>query len=93
MLRLITHLQQNNLEVVELTTSLLIAPTYRLKMADGLITNFHQPGSTLLLLVSAVVGGDWERIYAHALASDYRFLSYGDGCLILTKEPDSESLG
>ena len=93
LLRLIAHLQQNNLEVVELTTSLLIAPTYRLKMADGLITNFHQPGSTLLLLVSAVVGGDWERIYAHALASDYRFLSYGDGCLILAKEPDSELLG
>ena len=83
--RLLAHFQQNHLEVIELVTSLLIAPPYRLKMADGLITNFHQPGSTLLLLVSAVVGEDWKRIYAHALAADYRFLSYGDGCLLLTE--------
>jgi S-adenosylmethionine:tRNA ribosyltransferase-isomerase len=63
-------------------TSLLIAPGYTFRLANGLITNFHQPGSTLLLLVAALVGEDWRRIYAHALANGYRFLSYGDGSLL-----------
>ena len=83
---LLEHLTRKGEETLELTTSLLIAPSYRLRMADALVTNFHQPGSTLLLLVSAIVGNDWQRIYAHALASDYRFLSYGDGCLLLRDE-------
>lgn len=65
------------------STELLIAPGYRFRLASGLITNFHQPGSTLLLLVAALVGEDWRRIYAHALAQGYRFLSYGDGSLLL----------
>lgn len=64
-------------------TSLLIAPGYRFRLAQGLVTNFHQPNSTLLLLVAALVGLDWRRIYAHALANDYRFLSYGDASLLL----------
>lgn len=64
------------------TTRLLIAPGYRFRFADALITNFHQPQSTLLLLVAAFVGPEWRRIYAHALAGDYRFLSYGDGSLL-----------
>ncbi|HNU57076.1 MAG TPA: S-adenosylmethionine:tRNA ribosyltransferase-isomerase, partial [Flavobacteriales bacterium] len=55
---------------------------YRFRFADALITNFHQPQSTLLLLVAAFVGPEWRRIYAHALAGDYRFLSYGDGSLL-----------
>ena len=80
---LLEHLTRKGDSTLELTTSLLIAPSYQLRMADGLITNFHQPGSTLLLLVSAIVGRDWQRIYKHALDSDYRFLSYGDGCLLL----------
>ena len=63
-------------------TQLLIAPGYRPRMADALVTNFHQPGSTLLLLVAALVGGDWKRIYDYALAHDFRFLSYGDGSLL-----------
>jgi S-adenosylmethionine:tRNA ribosyltransferase-isomerase len=63
-------------------TRLLIAPGYRFKLADGLITNFHQPRSTLLLLVAAFIGPDWRKVYAHALTSDYRFLSYGDGSLL-----------
>jgi len=83
---LLEHLTRKGEETLELTTSLLIAPSYRLRMADALVTNFHQPGSTLLLLVSAIVGNDWQRIYAHAIASDYRFLSYGDGCLLLRDE-------
>jgi S-adenosylmethionine:tRNA ribosyltransferase-isomerase len=64
------------------STALLIAPGYRIRMADALITNFHQPGSTLMLLVAAFVGPDWRRIYDHALAGGYRFLSYGDGSLL-----------
>jgi S-adenosylmethionine:tRNA ribosyltransferase-isomerase len=63
-------------------TQLLIAPGYRVRMADALITNFHQPGSTLLLLVAALVGADWEQVYAYALEHDFRFLSYGDGSLL-----------
>ncbi|GAO44965.1 S-adenosylmethionine:tRNA ribosyltransferase-isomerase [Flavihumibacter petaseus] len=63
-------------------TSLLIAPGYRVRMVEALITNFHQPQSTLLLLVAAMVGADWKKIYEHALKSDYRFLSYGDGSIL-----------
>ena len=67
-------------------TALLIAPGYRFRLASGLITNFHQPNSTLLLLVAALVGPEWRRIYDHALRSGYRFLSYGDGSLLLPDE-------
>lgn len=63
-------------------TRLLIAPGYTFRFADALLTNFHQPGSTLLLLVAAFVGGAWRGIYQHALANDYRFLSYGDASLL-----------
>jgi S-adenosylmethionine:tRNA ribosyltransferase-isomerase len=63
-------------------TSLLIAPGYPFRLSGGLITNFHQPGSTLLLLVAAFIGADWRGVYQHALANDYRFLSYGDGSLL-----------
>ncbi len=63
-------------------TQILIAPPYRLRVADALITNFHQPDSTLLLLVAAVVGDDWRKIYQYALDNDFRFLSYGDGSLL-----------
>lgn len=62
-------------------TRIIITPPYRYMVTDGLVTNFHQPKSTLLLLVSALIGDDWRRVYGHALASDYRFLSYGDACL------------
>ncbi|HQV52755.1 MAG: S-adenosylmethionine:tRNA ribosyltransferase-isomerase [Flavobacteriales bacterium] len=64
-------------------TKLLIAPGYTFRFATGLVTNFHQPQSTLLLLVAAFLGKDWRSVYDHALASDYRFLSYGDGSLLL----------
>lgn len=66
-------------------TRIIIAPGYRYRVISGLITNFHQPQSTLLLLVSALIGDDWKRVYSHALASDYRFLSYGDACLFEKK--------
>ena len=61
----------------------MIKPGYKYHMVDALITNFHQPHSTLLLLIGAFVGDDWQRIYAHALANDYRFLSYGDSSLLM----------
>ncbi|GAB5538452.1 MAG: S-adenosylmethionine:tRNA ribosyltransferase-isomerase [Salibacteraceae bacterium] len=63
-------------------TQLLIAPGYDVKMANALVTNFHQPQSTLLLLIAAFIGDDWRRIYDHALAHDYRFLSYGDSSIL-----------
>lgn len=64
-------------------TQILIAPGYTPRIVKGLVTNFHQPQSTLLLLVAALIGNDWRKIYDHALASNYRFLSYGDGCLLM----------
>jgi S-adenosylmethionine:tRNA ribosyltransferase-isomerase len=65
-----------------LPTQLLIAPGYSIRTVDGILTNFHQPESTLLLLIHGFVGEDWKRIYNHALSNDYRFLSFGDGSLL-----------
>ncbi|HSO78111.1 MAG TPA: S-adenosylmethionine:tRNA ribosyltransferase-isomerase, partial [Bacteroidales bacterium] len=67
---------------VEVKTDIIIVPGYRFRMINGLVTNFHQPGSTLLLLVAALTGDCWKEIYSHALSSDYRFLSYGDSMLL-----------
>jgi S-adenosylmethionine:tRNA ribosyltransferase-isomerase len=64
-------------------TSIIIAPGYAFRICDGLITNFHQPNSTLLLLVAALIGSDWKAVYAYALENDFRFLSYGDSSLLL----------
>jgi len=66
-------------------TSIYILPGYDFKISDALITNFHQPGSTLMLLVAALVGDGWKRIYQSALAEHYRFLSYGDSSLLFRK--------
>ncbi len=68
---------------VVVPTSLLIVPGYSMRICSGLITNFHQPKSTLLLLVSALLGGDWKRVYHYAMQNDFRFLSYGDSSLLL----------
>ncbi|HYF33092.1 MAG TPA: S-adenosylmethionine:tRNA ribosyltransferase-isomerase [Chitinophagaceae bacterium] len=75
-------------KVTELTakTQLLIVPGYKLQLADILVTNFHQPQSTLLLLVAAIAGPGWKAIYDYALQHDFRFLSYGDGCLIWSED-------
>ena len=80
---LLHHLETTGTERLEARTGLLIAPGYRFRLTDGLITNFHQPESTLLLLVAALVGPHWRTVYAHALAQGYRFLSYGDSSLLL----------
>jgi S-adenosylmethionine:tRNA ribosyltransferase-isomerase len=63
------------------TTQLMVKPGYEFKVCTGLITNFHQPKSTLLLIIAAIAGDQWKTVYQHALANEYRFLSYGDGCL------------
>jgi S-adenosylmethionine:tRNA ribosyltransferase-isomerase len=65
-------------------TQLLISPGYEFKMVDALVTNFHQPQSTLLLLVAALIGKDWKKVYQYALDHEFRFLSYGDGCLLFS---------
>jgi S-adenosylmethionine:tRNA ribosyltransferase-isomerase len=75
---------------VIIKTRILIAPGYRFGICNGLITNFHQPKSTLLLLVSALIGEDWRKVYNYALENDFRFLSYGDGSLLLPKIPNSQ---
>ena len=60
----------------------MIAPGYQFRIVNGLITNFHQPQSTLLLLVAAFIGEDWRKVYDYALTNNFRFLSYGDGSLL-----------
>ena len=61
----------------------MIAPGYEFRIVKAIVTNFHQPKSTLLLLVSAFIGGDWRRVYDYALENDFRFLSYGDSSLLI----------
>ncbi|GAB3576429.1 S-adenosylmethionine:tRNA ribosyltransferase-isomerase [Hymenobacter daeguensis] len=80
---LLNHLDATGTDTLEASTRLLIAPGYRFRLADGLITNFHQPESTLLLLVAALLGPGWRAVYEHALTHGYRFLSYGDSSLLL----------
>jgi len=79
---LIIWMQKNEIEILITKTQIIIAPGYEFKIANALITNFHQPQSTLLLLVSALIGDDWKKVYAYAIENDFRFLSYGDGCLL-----------
>ena len=82
---LINHLVEQKREELLFSTSLMIRPGYEFKMCKKLITNFHMPGSSLLLLVSALVGDQWKNIYQHALENSYRFLSYGDSSLLFGK--------
>ncbi len=81
---LINYMQNHHLQELICFTTILIAPPYQVRMVNALITNFHQPQSTLLLLVAAVAGPSWRSIYQHALQNDYRFLSYGDSSIIFT---------
>lgn len=77
------YLNASGSETLIASTRVIIAPGYKYKIVKGIITNFHQPQSTLLLLVSAFVGGDWRAMYDFALAHDFRFLSYGDASLLM----------
>ncbi|MDY3247307.1 MAG: S-adenosylmethionine:tRNA ribosyltransferase-isomerase [Prevotella sp.] len=80
---ILNYLDRNQLEALHTSTQIIIAPGYDYKIVRMLVTNFHQPQSTLLLLVSAFVHGDWRTIYDYALAHDFRFLSYGDSSLLI----------
>lgn len=80
---ILRFLNKNKLEAVDFSSGLFIMPSYEWKAVDGIITNFHQPGSTLLALIASWIGDDWNKVYDYALNNDYRFLSYGDSSLLL----------
>lgn len=80
---ILAYLDHNHLDTLHTSTQIIIAPGYEYKIVKMLVTNFHQPQSTLLLLVSAFVHGDWRKIYDYALGHDFRFLSYGDSSLLI----------
>ena len=79
---LANYMDRHGLEALHSSTQIIIAPGYRYHIVKAIVTNFHQPQSTLLLLVSAFVGGDWHTIYDYALGHDFRFLSYGDSSIL-----------
>ena len=80
---IINYLDKDHLDALHSSTQIMIAPGYTYKIVKALITNFHQPQSTLLLLVSAFLKGDWRKVYDYALSHDFRFLSYGDSSLLI----------
>ncbi|MBE6233837.1 MAG: S-adenosylmethionine:tRNA ribosyltransferase-isomerase [Bacteroidales bacterium] len=82
---IVEWLKANSLDELKVGTSIIIVPGFRFRVVDVLVTNFHQPQSTLLLLISAFVGGDWHRIYDFALAGGFRFLSYGDSSILFRR--------
>ena len=82
---LIGYMRENSLSELQAGTRIIIVPGYEFKVVDVLVTNFHQPQSTLLLLISAFVKGDWKNIYDFALSNDFRFLSYGDSSLLFRR--------
>jgi S-adenosylmethionine:tRNA ribosyltransferase-isomerase len=83
---LLSFMDEKKLHTLITYTSLIIAPSYKYRVLDALFTNFHQPGSTLLLLIAAALGEDWRAVYNHALANGYRFLSYCDSNLYIIPE-------
>ncbi len=80
---ILDYMERNHLDALHTSTQIIIAPGYEYKIVKRIVTNFHQPQSTLLLLVSAFVKGDWRKIYDYALSHDFRFLSYGDSSLLI----------
>ena len=80
---ILDYLDRHQADKLVTATQIIIAPGYEFKVVRGIITNFHQPKSTLLLLISAFVKGNWRTIYDYALSHDFRFLSYGDSSLLL----------
>ena len=79
---IIDYLDRRGMDTLITSTQIIIAPGYEFKVVGRLITNFHQPKSTLLLLISAYLKGDWRRVYDYALSHGFRFLSYGDSSLL-----------
>lgn len=82
---ILSYMDAHELDVLHASTQIIIAPGYKYRIVERMITNFHQPQSTLLLLVSAFVGDDWRNIYDFALSHDFRFLSYGDSSLLIPR--------
>jgi S-adenosylmethionine:tRNA ribosyltransferase-isomerase len=80
---ILEYLEKSNRETLQFSTQIIIVPGYRFKLLNGMITNFHQPQSTLLLLIGAFLGNDWKKVYNFALTNHFRFLSYGDSNLYL----------
>lgn len=80
---ILRYMQGAGLSELEGETEIMIMPGYTMRVCRGIVTNFHQPGSTLMLLVAALIGDDWKKVYTHALDNEYRFLSYGDSSLLL----------
>jgi S-adenosylmethionine:tRNA ribosyltransferase-isomerase len=80
---LLGYMDSFNLDSISASTSIIIVPGYKFGIVEGLITNYHMPSSTLLLLVAALIGDKWKKVYRHALDNNYRFLSYGDSSLLL----------
>ena len=80
------YMDRHNLTQLVFPTAILIAPGYVFRIVEALVTNFHQPDSTLLLLIAAFVGDGWREIYNYALAQKFRFLSYGDSSLLFKKQ-------
>ncbi|MDY0343759.1 MAG: S-adenosylmethionine:tRNA ribosyltransferase-isomerase [Lentimicrobium sp.] len=79
---IVDYMSRHRLTTIRAVTSIMIVPGYHFRVCNALITNFHQPRSTLLMLVAAFVGNDWKKVYDYALSHDFRFLSYGDSCLL-----------
>lgn len=80
---ILSWMDSNSLPVLHASTQIIIAPGYTYHVVKAMVTNFHQPKSTLLLLVSALIGDNWHRVYDYALDHDFRFLSYGDSSLLI----------
>ncbi|MHC2992640.1 S-adenosylmethionine tRNA ribosyltransferase, partial [Pontibacter sp. HJ8] len=80
---LLDYMDRHQAAYLHASTQIIIAPGYTFRVCSGLVTNFHQPESTLLLLVAALIGENWKQVYRHALDTDYRFLSYGDSSLLM----------
>jgi S-adenosylmethionine:tRNA ribosyltransferase-isomerase len=80
---ILNYLEREHLTTLHTATQIIIAPGYRYNIVKAIVTNFHQPQSTLLLLVSALIGDDWHKVYDYALSHDFRFLSYGDSSLLI----------
>ena len=76
-------MREADLSSLQFVTDIMCTPSYRMKMIEGLITNFHMPKSTLLLLIASVIGEDWHKVYSTAMQNEYRFLSYGDSSILI----------
>lgn len=88
---ILAYMDEHNMDVLTASTQIMIVPGYEFKFVEGLLTNFHQPQSTLLLLVAAFVGKDWHSIYDFAMQNEFRFLSYGDSSLLWRKMDEATS--